>query len=215
MSFTPVICGSWSCSAHSYRSATGHTRAAPTTQGRHTHASQRPQRRLQRMLDLSTKPGSSSWTESLRLGFAPLDTVHEDFVDAVQVLLHASDDAMVSTFADVERRTQEHFDTEERWMAESGFPARDCHVDEHSAVRRSMHGVSRLVARGDFAAARRFATAILDWLPGHTDYMDAALAHWMCKREHGGQPLVFRRGASRRELPLTQSAQAATSSSRV
>lgn len=162
------------------------------------------------MLEPVPEPGSPSWTESLRLGFAPLDTVHEDFIDAVDMLLHASDDAVVSAFAHVELRTIEHFEAEERWMAESGFPARDCHFDEHSAVRRSMEGVSRLVAKGDFAAARRFATAILDWLPGHTDYMDAALAHWLCKRDHGGQPLVFRRGASRRKLPPPESADASS-----
>ena len=42
---------------------------------------------------------------------------------------------------------------------------------------------------------RSLARALADWFPGHADYMDAALSHWMAKRSYGGKPLVFRRDA--------------------
>ena len=58
---------------------------------------------------------------------------------------------------------------------------------------KSIEGVRRRVAQGDADAARRLARALADWFPGHADYMDAALAHWMCKQRLGGKPVVVRR----------------------
>jgi hemerythrin len=78
-------------------------------------------------------------------------------------------------------------------MTETGFPARDCHVDEHAAVLRSLEQVQALLASGDGSECRRFAQELARWFPGHADYMDAALAHWMCKRRLGGKPVVLRR----------------------
>ena len=31
------------------------------------------------------------------------------------------------------------------------------------------------------------------WFPGHADYLDSALSHWMCKLRWGGKPVVIRR----------------------
>ena len=78
-------------------------------------------------------------------------------------------------------------------MQETGFPASACHSDEHAAVLASMNGVGKKVAAGDFEAGRRLARALLDWFPGHADYLDSALAHWICKKRLGGQPVVLRR----------------------
>ena len=83
-------------------------------------------------------------------------------------------------------------------MTQSGFPPRQCHIDEHAAVLRSAEEVQAVVAQGRLEPARRFATALVDWFPGHADYLDAALAHWMCKQQHGGKPVVLRRGVSSR-----------------
>ena len=78
-----------------------------------------------------------------------------------------------------------------------GFPARDCHVDEHDKVLASVRDVQQLLAEGDTEVVRELAVALQDWFPGHADYMDSALALWMVKRAHGGAPLVFRRGMSK------------------
>ena len=41
-----------------------------------------------------------------------------------------------------------------------------------------------------------FVTAVKDWFPGHADYLDSALSHWMFKRRFGGKPMVLRRDAA-------------------
>jgi hemerythrin len=122
-----------------------------------------------------------------------MDATHEEFLGLVDALLTAPDAAVAEVLAAVHAHTREHFGTEERWMDETGFPARDCHRDEHAAVLASMEGVGRKVAAGDVEAARRLARALAEWFPGHADYLDSALAHWMCKRTMGGTPVVLRR----------------------
>lgn len=138
-------------------------------------------------------PPTSSSLEDLRLGHPALDGMHEDCVMAVDALLRVPEEAVAAALADLNRHMCEHFDSEERWMSETSFPARECHAREHAAVRQSIASVVRRVALGDLAAARTLGKALLDWLPGHIDYMDAALAHWLCKRRYGGTPVVLRR----------------------
>jgi hemerythrin len=61
----------------------------------------------------------------------------------------------------------------------------------------SIVGVRQRVDAGDTSAViRSLAQALADWFPGHADYLDSALAHWMCKRRWGGKPVVLRRGVS-------------------
>jgi hemerythrin len=83
-------------------------------------------------------------------------------------------------------------------MRETEFPARDCHTDEHAAVMKSVEEVLALARAGDTAQIRPLAKELARWFPGHADYLDSALAHWMFKRSHGGKPVVLRR------LNLTQ-----------
>jgi len=47
------------------------------------------------------------------------------------------------------------------------------------------------VARGDLAIGRAFAAELERWFPGHADYLDSALAAWLCKRRFGGKPVVL------------------------
>ena len=141
-------------------------------------------------------PRASGWHDDLRLGYGPLDDVHEEFVTLVDALLAVSDNAMAAALTAVEHHCRAHFASEEQWMDETAFPARGCHTDEHAAVLASIEGVGRRVAAGDHAAGRRLARALADWFPGHADYLDSALAHWLCKKRLGGQPVLLRRSAT-------------------
>lgn len=133
------------------------------------------------------------WSDALLLGFAPMDRCHAEFVDVVAALQAAPDAELPARLAAVRAHLQSHFAQEDEWMTATGFPARECHVGEHAAVLASVAQVEVLLSRGDTATCRRLADELARWFPGHADVMDAALAHWMCKRRHGGKPLVFRR----------------------
>lgn len=145
------------------------------------------------------------WDDRFVLGFGPMDAVHEEFVGCIAALLAADDAALAPRLEELAGHLQQHFGMEDQWMRETAFPPRDCHIDEHAAVLNSVQEVRALLAepasreRG-CAAARGLAAALQDWFPGHADYLDSALAAWMCRRQLGGKPVVLRRNIQRTTL---------------
>lgn len=144
---------------------------------------------------LHDAPRAAILREDLRLGWGPIDAVHDEFVELLKALLTAADETIPAAVAAIEQHSREHFASEERSMLETSFPASACHADEHAAVLASIAGVHRKVAAGDLEAGRRLASALADWFPGHVDHLDSALAHWICHKRLGGRPIVFRRPA--------------------
>jgi hemerythrin-like metal-binding protein len=122
-----------------------------------------------------------------------MDAVHGEFEALVA---KARDCADPDFQADLERlaaHLREHFEAEDRWMRETCFPARECHIDEHAAVLRSVDEVMPAVAFGNTDLGRAFVAELQRWFPAHADYLDSALAAWMCKRQYGGKPVVLHR----------------------
>lgn len=148
-----------------------------------------------------TQDGPLRWNDSLVLGYQPMDDVHEEFVAVVTALQNASDADLAACLDAVADHAQRHFDDENRWMEDTQFPARECHIDEHAAVLASVREVQQLVAQGDTAQCRRLADELARWFPGHADYLDSALAHWMCKQRLGGKPVVIRRDLASHRPP--------------
>lgn len=144
-------------------------------------------------MKLDTDAIEFQWTDALLLGFGPIDEIHEACVNLVASMLTATDPelgAMVDAFC---AHAHFHFGEEDRWMIETSFPARECHMQEHAAVLRSAESIKRRVAGGDFVAARRLALELKAWFPRHAHHLDSALAHWMFKLKTGGKPVVLRR----------------------
>lgn len=161
------------------------------------------------MHSFASAPTPFTWTDELRLGWAPMDVIHEEFVDLIRSLLSASSEEVPRVLQAIRTHTEQHFAEEECWMEETGFPGRGCHADEHAAVLASMAGVARKVALGQTEAARDLARALIDWFPGHAGYLDSALAQWLCKKRLGGKPVVLRRSiaAPSRVIPETPETQ--------
>lgn len=145
------------------------------------------------------------WSDAFLLGYAPMDERHHAFVRCLA-------DLRAAPAADVERKLEamlrhlvEHFDEERRWMEETEFPATACHADEHAAVLASAREVLDIVkAEGATDVVDAFCTALAEWFPGHADYMDSALSHWMCKLRFGGKPVVLRRSPAAEAAPVGQ-----------
>lgn len=133
------------------------------------------------------------WNDSLLLGYTPMDATHEEFVRCVANLQQAEDHALPQRMDELIAHARHHFGEEDRWMEETGFPARECHINEHAQVMKSLLEVRQLLDQNHAALCRDLADELARWFPGHADYLDAALAHWMCKQRHGGKPVVLRR----------------------
>ena len=139
------------------------------------------------------------WNDTYLLGYAPMDNTHREFVDIVAAMLASEDVAFAGHLEAFARHAEAHFAEEDGWMEKTAFPPRQCHVDEHAAVLKSVQQVMEVVRQGDVAEGRRLAAALADWFPGHAFHLDSALSHWMVKREHGGKPVVIRRNVLARE----------------
>lgn len=137
---------------------------------------------------------SFEWSDAFLLGYGPMDHVHREFVDLVNALLSCPEAETPQRLSAFAAHAESHFGDELKWMQASDFPAMQCHADEHAAVMKSVGEVQQRVAAGDHEIARRLAAELARWFPGHADYMDSALAHWLVKKRHGGAPLVLKRG---------------------
>jgi hemerythrin len=133
------------------------------------------------------------WSDKFILGYRPIDETHEEFVDLVRQMEGAADPDLPPLLALFAQHAKAHFDLENKLMVETEFPPRDCHIDEHAAVMKSIEEVLDLVNHGQYAYGRSLIDELIRWFPSHADHLDSALAHWMCKRSLGGKPVVLRR----------------------
>lgn len=138
-----------------------------------------------------------TWTDAFLCGYAPMDETHREFVDIVGAMLQAPDEALLGHLKALIVHSEHHFSQEEAWMNSTSFPATECHTNEHAAVLNSMRQVAEYVEGGGSPdEARRLATELARWFPGHTDYLDASLAQWVAKKQLGAVPIVVRRGVA-------------------
>ena len=134
-----------------------------------------------------------TWGDHLLMGYAPMDDIHQEFVDLISQLETTSDTQLPALLQAMEVHLQHHFAEEDQWMNSTAFPPRDCHIDEHAAVLKSVAEVREKLAQGDVAVCRSLIAALADWFPGHATHLDSALAHWLFKQRFGGKPVVIRR----------------------
>lgn len=135
------------------------------------------------------------WSDARLLGFTQMDDVHKEFYKVALQLVVCTEATAASAIEEFEKHAISHFDQEDEWMRSTNFPPRDCHIDEHAAVLKSVGEVKAAVAEGRAGAdlVRDIGMHLFDWFPGHADYLDSALAAWMTKQTMGGKPIVIKR----------------------
>lgn len=134
------------------------------------------------------------WSDSLLLGYGPIDNTHKEFVNCLSILLAAEDNHLLTALGALVEHLERHFREENDWMLRTNFPATDCHIEEHSKVLESANELLiHLQTGGDNYLCRSFSDALMNWFPGHAEYMDAPLAQWMSKLSYGGIPVVLKR----------------------
>ncbi|MDR2164114.1 MAG: hemerythrin domain-containing protein [Zoogloeaceae bacterium] len=116
------------------------------------------------------------WKDRYALGIEAMDATHREFVDLVGALSTVADDAAISRLEALIAHSEAHFEQENRWMKESGFPPIHCHVGEHRRVIASLKSVLFLARRGNPGLARIVAREMATWFENHVATMDAALA---------------------------------------
>ena len=181
--------------ASSYRSPQGEGCLMSAAPGRPKDAYSSAQQTGIPMTNATEHPAAPfQWTDAFLLGEPRMDAVHQEFVDIVARMERAPDTELPQLLEQFATHTRAHFEMENSWMVESGFPPRECHIDEHAAVMRSVDEVRILLAGGDTVVCRRLVQELILWFPSHAQHLDSALAHWISKLRTGGKPVVLRRG---------------------
>ena len=116
------------------------------------------------------------WSDALSLDLPLMDDTHREFVDLLARVAQASDDALLPAWDQLIAHTQDHFDREDRWMAETGFSSTHCHATQHKVVLQVMREGARRGLGGDLGLVRQMASELALWFPQHAQSMDAALA---------------------------------------
>jgi len=139
------------------------------------------------------------WSDGRKLGYGPMDAIHEEFYLVAFRLLTCSAETADAALTEFEEHARSHFAEEEKWMESTAFPPRDCHVEEHATVLKSIVEVRSAIAEGraNERLVHDFALYLFRWFPGHADYLDSALAAWISKCKYGGKPVVLRLGEGR------------------
>ena len=147
-------------------------------------------------MPLSAQHSTFAWSDRFLVGYAPMDEVHREFADLLERMRQAGDEALPALLQELKQHLHSHFALENALMQSSGFPASECHINEHAAVLQSIEDVSTRAMQGRLDDCRRLVVALADWFPGHSDYLDSALAQWVVSRKTGGKPIVIRRNQS-------------------
>ena len=127
------------------------------------------------------------------VGFKPMDDEHHAFVEMIERMQNAAADELATLLDEFAVVADAHFDSENKMMEETQFPPRQCHIDEHMAVLKSVAEVRELLAEGRSDIGASLVDELAKWFPGHVTHLDSALSHWMCKKQLGGKPVVIKR----------------------
>lgn len=117
------------------------------------------------------------WTEELQLGLAPMDAVHQEFIELYNELAAADESGFIDAMDRFIEHTEAHFAMENGWMAATNFPG--CHKAEHDRVLLVMHDIRNRAAAGDRTLGRRLVEELPAWFENHATGMDAALAYYL------------------------------------
>lgn len=111
------------------------------------------------------------------LGIPELDTDHDAFIDLLDHLSHATDEAFPPLFQQLVDHVRLHFVHEGRLMRIGKFAALGEHEGEHHRLFGELLQFNRSIKRGRLSLARAYVrTGLKDWFHLHYMTMDSALA---------------------------------------
>lgn len=130
------------------------------------------------------------WSERLRSNYAPMDETHKEFVTLCAALSEDQADTFLTRLDALIAHSIDHFEQENQWMLETGFPPAACHQREHDTVLEVMIEVRKRVESGEADLGQRLAEEMPLWFEHHVDTMDNMLAQFMVKEALSTVPAI-------------------------
>jgi len=140
-------------------------------------------------LALTGTAGEALWTPELATGVAEIDLQHRELLDWIATLEGAARgghlDRAEEALRFLERYAAEHFATEERHMASTGYPGMAGHQALHAAftVELARRKAEFLASRSQASLLVGLAEWLADWLREHVHGADAEMARHLLSWE--------------------------------
>jgi hemerythrin-like metal-binding protein len=134
------------------------------------------------VLALTGTAGEALWTPDLATGSVEIDLQHRELLDWIATLEGAARGGQLAKAEEalryLERYAAEHFATEERHMASTGYPGMAGHRALHAAFTVELHRrkAEFLAHRSQAALLVGLAEWLADWLREHVRGADAEMA---------------------------------------
>ena len=129
------------------------------------------------------------WNRQLETGIDLIDTQHKALFEAIGRVAVAAeggrtDQGIRESLDFLATYTLDHFETEERFMADMGFPGLASHRAEHQRLLIRVQVLQGRLAQ-DIPVAREVAALLAGWLKHHISEMDMAYVVFTRKQPQG------------------------------
>jgi hemerythrin len=128
------------------------------------------------------------WTQTLAIGIAEIDRQHRALFERAakfEAAVKARKPAyhLEELFSYLEHHMQTHFEAEERFMRERGYPHLAEHLKEHLEFKRTLHSLlPHWESEGESPALVMALVGLLDqWLTEHVSTSDRDFGEFMSK----------------------------------
>jgi hemerythrin len=148
-----------------------------------------------------------AWSEALALKQPRMDQTHREFIALLQDLSDAQSAGgpdLDPLLGNLLQHTEAHFAQEERWMADIGFAAQNCHSMQHGQVLHVLREVQARQGQDDHGSLVGVLVEELGrWFVAHAQTMDAALAELMIERGYDPDSGCMLNPPASRPQPIT------------
>lgn len=116
------------------------------------------------------------WSETLTVGYPPMDDLHRNFVQQLWSVEHSKDSELAQAWSDLIDCTESVFEQENTWMRTSRFGSASNHTLQHRVVLNIMREGLAQARSGHPQEVRQLVQELASWFAKHIQSLDAALA---------------------------------------
>jgi hemerythrin-like metal-binding protein len=122
----------------------------------------------------------ATFSEDLRLGHEQIDRQHASLFETVNLLHDAmragnSRQELGRILGFLRDYTVKHFQTEEAFMRDTGYPDMEAHLAEHASLVQQVRDLEEKHAAGSMTISLTVMTFLKDWLEHHIGEVDRKL----------------------------------------
>ncbi|MCS7287066.1 MAG: bacteriohemerythrin [Anaerolineae bacterium] len=128
------------------------------------------------------------WTEELSVGVPQMDEQHKRWIEILNEFYDAvergeREEGIRKLFQGVEEYTSFHFNAEEQFMAEIGYPDLEDHRKTHQHLKEEVLSARKRYDQGDQKAARELVAFVISWLYTHIAKTDKKYGEYYASRQ--------------------------------